>query len=92
MRTKHAEKACGDLWGQSMILEAISGNCLGSGGGRGVARLCCSSLSSLKTKGIANGHGLCYPTLSLLGAEGILNDHRLFYLALSPLKRQRHRE
>lgn len=33
MRTKHARKACGDLWGQSMILKVVPGNCPNLGGG-----------------------------------------------------------
>jgi len=33
---KHTRKARGDFWGQSMILEAVLGNCLDLGGGRGI--------------------------------------------------------
>ena len=33
-RTKHTEKARGNLWGQSMILEVVPGNCFDLGRGR----------------------------------------------------------
>jgi len=34
--TKHVGRACGDLWGQSMILEAVHGNCPGPDGVQGI--------------------------------------------------------
>jgi len=35
-RAKHARKACGDLWGQSTILETVPSNYLGLEGGQGI--------------------------------------------------------
>jgi len=34
-KTKHVGKVCGDLWGQSKILEAIPSNCPRPGRGLG---------------------------------------------------------